>query len=484
MNADTDDSFVTDSLWERGVDGTTLVAGSPTTFFRVTSGGAHVLDALEERRPLPLGHHRLTSRLLTAGAIHPEPRVPAPAHEVTVVIPVLARTSSDLRRTRILVDSLSPLRTIVVDDGSPLSVSEAMSAPVQPRVGVATPPGLPGDARVSVVTLDSNGGPAVARNAGLDRVETPVVVFVDSDAVISVDSLLMMVGPIVRTGTAIVAPRIQTAEDISVFAAYERMRSPLDMGPLPALVTSGSRVPYVPATVLACDTVSLRSVGGFDATMRTGEDVDLVWRMTQAGNTCRYLPSVAATHRSRESIRQFIAQRYGYGLSAAMLAQRHHGRVAPYRGNVFVALPALLLLSLYPIAAVASALMAGSWLAFRLRFARLSPLRTVALALRTLGDSTKMLTRAIRREWSPVVLIASPFSTRAAIAMLCSYLVPLLVLVVRQRPRRVVSGAALSVVDDLSYGAGVWAGAITRRNFSCLLPRLGIGRRPRSSRPV
>ena len=70
----------------------------------------------------------------------------------------------------------------------------------------------------------------------------------------------------------------------------------------------------------------------FDEDLRYGEDVDLVWRLIAAGWTVRYEPTAAVGHAHRATIGAALAQRFGYGFSAASLAARHPGKLAPFAG--------------------------------------------------------------------------------------------------------------------------------------------------------
>ena len=75
----------------------------------------------------------------------------------------------------------------------------------------------------------------------------------------------------------------------------------------PARVAAGTRVSYVPAAALVVRTEALRAIGGFDETLRVGEDVDAVWRLIDAGYRCRYEPSVVVHHRPRSTLSAWTA---------------------------------------------------------------------------------------------------------------------------------------------------------------------------------
>ena len=59
--------------------------------------------------------------------------------------------------------------------------------------------------------------------------------------------------------------------------------SPLDLGPDEGEVGPDRAVRYVPTAALVVRRSALEEAGGFDPTLRVGEDVDLVWRLVEAG---------------------------------------------------------------------------------------------------------------------------------------------------------------------------------------------------------
>src|ERR1700744_702356 len=78
---------------------------------------------------------------------------------------------------------------------------------------------------------------------------------------------------------ALVAPRVRSAAGDSALARYEKRGAPLDLGPDASLVGPGRRVAYVPAAAMVARRDAVLDLGGFDESMRFGEDVDMVWRL-------------------------------------------------------------------------------------------------------------------------------------------------------------------------------------------------------------
>ena len=246
---------------------------------RLTEGGPAALRALLADTATP-AQRRLGDRLVAAGMAHPRPR--PQRRPTTIVIPVRDRPD-DLARLLITLDHphVTPVR--VVDDGSRVPVSGA-------------------------IRRETAGGPAVARNEGLKGVETELVAFLDSDTLPPPDWIERLAGHFDDPKVAVVAPRVKG-----------RL---LDMGPHPAEVRPGGPVPYVPTAAVLMRRTALPD-DPFDPRLRYGEDVDLIWRLIDAGWRVRYDPSVVVEHEDHGTLKR----RFLYGTSAAPLRQRHPGKL-------------------------------------------------------------------------------------------------------------------------------------------------------------
>lgn len=254
---------------------------------------------------------RVAERLLDLDLAVPELRTAGPfgLADLTVVIPVHDDTKG---AERVLGHLAGGVACVVVDDASP---DPGPIADVAERSGA------------DFARLDVNMGPAVARNVGASRVGTTLVAFIDADVTVSTDDLAKLLGHFADPGLAAVAPRVLAAEGSRWFQQYERSAGGLDLGASPAAVRNWSSVAYVPS---ACLIVRMEAFGrGFDEDMRSGEDVDFVWRLLASGRRVRYEPSVVAVHAQRPTVSAWAKRQFFYGMSAAPLAERHGVLVAP-----------------------------------------------------------------------------------------------------------------------------------------------------------
>ena len=228
-------------------------------------------------------------------------------------------------------------------------------------------------------------------------------------------------------------------------------------------------VPYVPTAALIVRRRALAH--GFDDELRYGEDVDLVWRLRGAGWRVRYDPAASVGHREPRTVRAMLARRFRYGTSAAPLAARHAGRLAP---AVFAPGPALVLaLALARRPGAAALVAAGQAGALRRRVAPLSlprwwPARwyaeagwhTILSAGRYLGMFGLPLVPAYarwgRRRWRLLGLLVPAIEER------------------RRRGPELGLGrwTALWLADDAAYGLGVMWGCLRARTIRPLLPTL------------
>jgi mycofactocin system glycosyltransferase len=342
---------------------------------------------------------------------------------------------------------------VIVDDSSPEPIDDIAGA--------------------SVVRRATNGGPGAARQTGLEHVDTPLVAFVDTDVVLPNGWLEPLLAHFADEQVALVAPRVSNLPGHSVIDRYEAVRSPLDLGGLPDRVRAGSRVSYVPSAVAVCRVDALGAVGGFDRSMRVGEDVDLTWKLDEAGYRVRYEPSVIVHHRPRPTLGAWLQQRYAYGSSAAPLARRHPGALAPVRVSGWSAAAWIAVAAGWPIIGCLIAASTTVLLARKLRKIPDGPRESLRLA--GLGHlyAGRSLASAITRAWWPIAVAAALVSKRCRRAVLLAAVVPPVIdWLGGERTVNLPEYTVLRVLDDVAYGAGVTRGALRERSIDALVPDL------------
>jgi len=439
-----------------------------------------VCDVLgDDRSPLRVAQHRvrlrtgsvtvtdeasalLAERLIATNLGQPElsDLAPVEAAEVTVVIPVRDRP---LQLDRAL-EALHPLHCIVVDD---------QSLPPQPVADVARHHGA------DLIPLPVNIGPAGARNAGLAEVSTPYVAFVDSDVEVTAANLLALTRHFADPAVSLVGPRvtgIARSAHPRWFERYDAAASSLTLGNTPGVVRPGAAVGWLPSACLVGRTSALAD--GFDDSMRIGEDVDLVWRLVDAGHRVRYDPTIEAHHDTRATIRGWLGRKYLYGTGGADLAARHGNKLAPAVLTPTYALAGAALLTrsrwVLPITALA---LAHGTRSIRAALPRTADADAVAarLAARGLGWALRQEAALLLRHWWPAAAIGGLASRQIRRALLSALVIDTaLAITENQRsstPLTVHAFLAGRRLDDLAYGTGLWSGAFRARSALVLRPK-------------
>ncbi len=444
-------------------DGAVLLGGSPLRLFRITERGR--AQVARWKLGATIGSNgpaqRLARRLVSSGAFTPRP--PASSlrpDDVTVVIPVRDRTVQ-LERA---LQALGGLSCVVVDDAS---LDPAATKDVAERHGA------------TFVGLEVNAGPSAARNAGLEVVPggSTIIAFVDSDCVPTEGWLEPLLGHFEDPLVAAVAPRVRATvggdDAAGPFTRYAALRSSLDLGPLAAPVRPGSRVSYVPSAALLVRRDLATGTALFDPSLRGGEDVDLLWRLVEAGWDVRYEPASIVLHSGHLTAGRHLARTAFYGTTAAPLALRHPGWLAPASISGWSLAAWALALARRPVLAQATVAASVAILATRLTGLVRDPV-TVAVRIAGVGTARSALPTLgnMARAWSPALVVGLAFRrTRRASAL--ALLLPAVNDWAGQTDAvGLVPYLALHVADDLAYGAGLWTGCARARTVEPLVPRV------------
>ncbi|RDI45055.1 mycofactocin biosynthesis glycosyltransferase MftF [Nocardia mexicana] len=427
--------------------------GSPARLLRLTPAG---YAAWQQLRIAPVrgGAAAVLARRLTdSGFAHPRPR-PRRSADLTVVVPVRDRPVPLARCLTALGDRYP---VIVVDDGS---ADPASVAAVAAHHGA------------TLLRHDRNRGPAAARNTALRRVRTELVAFVDSDCVPGGDWIARLAGHFDDPLVAAVAPRI---------TALGPGPCGLDLGDRAARVVPNTPVAFVPTAALLARRGALvdiaRHTAVFDPGLRFGEDVDLVWRLHEAGWRVRYDPGAVVAHEEPSSVGRVLARRFRYGTSAAPLAERHPDSLPPLAVPFWSAATVVALLGGRPLPAAAA--FTASLLSNGATLRRLGapPRQAVRYAVASLWHTGLAIGRYSTKYCGPLLLALAVTGrgprTGRRLAIGALLLGPAVVSATDGR----VHNPMREIADDIAYGCGVWVGCLRHRTVVPLRPRLTLARR-------
>jgi GT2 family glycosyltransferase len=190
---------------------------------------------------------------------------------------------------------------IVIDDGS-----------TDPTSAIA------GEYDVTLIRTP-NLGLSSARNTGLRAATGEIVAYTDDDAFpgrhwLKYLAWTFLTSDHVGAGGPNLAPR----EDGLVANAVSKAPG----GPIHVLL-SDEEAEHIPGCNMAFRKQAVEEIGGFDEQFRiAGDDVDLCWRLREAGGTIGFSPAAVVWHHRRTSVRAYWRQQKNYGRAEALLERK------------------------------------------------------------------------------------------------------------------------------------------------------------------
>jgi GT2 family glycosyltransferase len=230
---------------------------------------------------------------------------------VSVVMPTFNRCESLQRALEALatqrVDRAFEL--VVVSDGSTDGTDDYLA---NVQLGVPL-----------VAIRQQNGGPASARNHGVNRASGDLIVFVDDDVVAAPGLIQAHVDAHQRHGdqAVVIGPMLNPPDHKkSSWVAWEQEMLNKQYTALDQHVYEATAIQFYTGNA-SVRTEHLQSVGGFDESFKRAEDVELAFRLADLGLRFHYERSAAGWHYAERQYDSWVEAARMYGRNAVIFAR-------------------------------------------------------------------------------------------------------------------------------------------------------------------
>ena len=161
-----------------------------------------------------------------------------------------------------------------------------------------------------------NMGLSCARNTGYHHAKGEIVAYIDDDAYPDPHWLRYLADAFLSSSHAgIGGPNILPSEDGFIATCVANAPG----GPVHVLFDD-EQAEHIPGCNMSFRKAALMEIGGFDPVYRAaGDDVDICWRLQNAGKTIGFHPAALVWHHRRNSLKAYWKQQKGYGKAEALL---------------------------------------------------------------------------------------------------------------------------------------------------------------------
>jgi mycofactocin glycosyltransferase len=228
---------------------------------------------------------------------------------VSVIIPSRDRRADLLECLEAVHDLGYPrdkVEVIVVDDGSCDGTVDAIKA-----------------LHCKVLSNSRPRGQSFCRNEGASAARGEILAFIDSDCIPDRAWLKDLVSFFCWDSVGAVGGYVDGYFREASLDRYEKSCSSLNMGRYFLWGGRDDSTMYVPTCNLLVRSTTYGVAGGIREEMLVGEDVDLCWRIREAGQKVIYVPSGVVKHKHRSKLARMLFRKAQYGTSEALLHKLH-----------------------------------------------------------------------------------------------------------------------------------------------------------------
>lgn len=248
----------------------------------------------------------------------------APA--VSIVMPTYQRRDQVVRAVEAVATQRVDVsfEIVVVSDGSTDGTEAALA-------GLDLPVPL-------TVLTQANGGPAAARNRGIEEARGDLIVFVDDDLVASPGMLQAHIDGHREIGPnqVVIGPMLDPPEfEMQPWVRWEQAMLRKQYDAMDAGEYSATPRQFYTGNA-SVQRAHLIEAGGFDTSFRRAEDVELAYRLDEAGLGFHYLRDAVGWHFARRSFTAWRTMAYDYGRNDVIFARdRRQAWIFPFMARKY-----------------------------------------------------------------------------------------------------------------------------------------------------
>jgi glycosyltransferase involved in cell wall biosynthesis len=234
-----------------------------------------------------------------------------PAADITIVISSFNREDKILRTVQQLfksdLEGFNKVELIVIDDGSPSPVAKVLE-----NMGT-----IPGKIAYRLIT-QKNAGIGATRNRGFREAASPVVIFLDDDILVEVDTIKKLYqaqqsgpGPVIFGNYPFIS---HASRSLKKFAeelyGYDSITKEIHF----------ERVDAITSGLLVVNKARLNETAGFykdDLTVPAAEEYEIIARFHKKGIPIYRAGHISAIHNHHLELGWLVMQQYKYGQGAA-----------------------------------------------------------------------------------------------------------------------------------------------------------------------
>lgn len=208
--------------------------------------------------------------------------------KVTVIIPLYndADTITDVLEALAAQQNAPPFDVIVVDDGSQDDGPDRVADMAQ-------------------LVRQENAGPAAARNRGGAEARGEILLFLDADCIAPPNWVADMAAAFATPEVDAVMGTIHAANDGVVPRLVQ-----LEIDERYDSMSAADRVDFIAAPSCGFRREIFGELGGFDQSLRFGEDVEIAYRLTATGGRIAFVNSAPVAHKHQETWAEFLTTKY------------------------------------------------------------------------------------------------------------------------------------------------------------------------------